>query len=217
MVQIFSGLRYLASRRIIHYDLKPANILFDSLGQAKITDFGLSKMVSEGQTQAGIELTSQGAGTYWYLPPEAFETGGPAPPRISNKLDVWSAGVIFYSLLYGKKPYGESMSQEQMLRERVMAVQREVEFPARPTVSPEAKDFIRRCLAWQQDARPDVEAAATDPYLVGGPAAAAAAAAATAGAGGAGGGATAQQAAGAGHGIGRGMSLGLGAVLNSRR
>ncbi|EFJ41809.1 hypothetical protein VOLCADRAFT_119598, partial [Volvox carteri f. nagariensis] len=172
MAQIFSGLRYLASRRVIHYDLKPANILFDVLGQAKITDFGLSKQVSEGQTLAGIELTSQGAGTYWYLPPEAFETGGPAPPRISSKvgsaeLDVWSAGVIFYSMLYGKKPYGEAMSQEQMLRERVMAVPREVDFPARPPVSSEAKDFIRRCLAWNQDNRPDVEAAATDSYITG--------------------------------------------------
>ncbi|GIL88070.1 hypothetical protein Vretimale_6432 [Volvox reticuliferus] len=200
MCQIFSGLRYLASRRIIHYDLKPANILFDSLGQAKITDFGLSKQVSEGQTLAGIELTSQGAGTYWYLPPEAFETGGATPPRISNKLDVWSAGVIFYSMLYGKKPYGEAMSQEQMLRERVMAMPREVDFPSRPVVSSEAKDFIRRCLAWHQDVRPDVEAAATDPYLTGSTTSAA--------------GVTAPAAASAATGGGGTLSMGLAAVVS---
>jgi hypothetical protein len=47
-------------------------------------DFGLSKVVEEGQTQ-GLELTSQGAGTYWYLPPECFETGA-RPPTISNKV-----------------------------------------------------------------------------------------------------------------------------------
>ena len=46
-------------------------------------DFGLSKVIQEGQTR-GMELTSQGAGTYWYLPPECFETG-PRPPLISNK------------------------------------------------------------------------------------------------------------------------------------
>eukprot|EP00961_Rhodomonas_salina_P190912 2575980-Rhodomonas_salina.1 len=46
---------------------------------------------------AEIELTSQGAGTYWYLPPECFEVGS-TPPKISSKVDVWSAGVIFYQV-----------------------------------------------------------------------------------------------------------------------
>lgn len=46
MQQLFAGLVYLnqPGRRVIHYDLKPANILFDVLGTAKITDFGLSKV-----------------------------------------------------------------------------------------------------------------------------------------------------------------------------
>lgn len=50
----------------------------------------------------GMDLTSQGAGTYWYLPPECFVVGK-TPPKISSKVDVWSLGVIFYQCLYGKK------------------------------------------------------------------------------------------------------------------
>lgn len=63
--QIFSGLEYLnrQKRPIIHYDLKPGNILFSKDG-IKITDFGLSKIMEEDQEF--LELTSQGAGTYWY-------------------------------------------------------------------------------------------------------------------------------------------------------
>jgi serine/threonine protein kinase len=46
-------------------DLKPANILYSN-GTVKITDFGLSKLVEESDGHDSIELTSQGAGTYWY-------------------------------------------------------------------------------------------------------------------------------------------------------
>ncbi|KAF5834921.1 hypothetical protein DUNSADRAFT_8147 [Dunaliella salina] len=55
--QMFAGLVYLnqPGRRVIHYDLKPANILFDTLGTAKITDFGLSKVVADGETMQGLQ------------------------------------------------------------------------------------------------------------------------------------------------------------------
>lgn len=64
-------------RSIIHYDLKPANILFDEMGDVKITDFGLAKIIDETNEGTSMELTSQGAGTYWYLPPECFDKGHP--------------------------------------------------------------------------------------------------------------------------------------------
>lgn len=47
-------------------------------------DFGLSKVAPEGGAGGGMELTSQGAGTYWYLPPECFE--GPPTPLITSKV-----------------------------------------------------------------------------------------------------------------------------------
>lgn len=100
IVQVFAGLHYLNSQRqrVIHYDLKPGNILFHG-GEVKLTDFGLSKLMDESaDLSQGMELTSQGAGTYWYLPPECFELSGPQPPRICSKVDVWSAGVVFYQV-----------------------------------------------------------------------------------------------------------------------
>ncbi|XP_057956270.1 serine/threonine-protein kinase TOUSLED isoform X3 [Malania oleifera] len=165
IVQIFQGLVYLNKRtqKIIHYDLKPGNVLFDELGVAKVTDFGLSKIVEDDVGSQGMELTSQGAGTYWYLPPECFELS--KTPLISSRVDVWSAGILFYQMLFGRRPFGHDQTQERILREDTIIKARKVEFPSRPTVSNEAKDFIRRCLTYNQAERPDVLTIAQDPYL----------------------------------------------------
>ena len=63
MQQIFAGLKYLNEQpeKIIHYDLKPHNILLNN-GEVKITDFGLAKIMDPNKNN--LELTSQGVGTY---------------------------------------------------------------------------------------------------------------------------------------------------------
>jgi len=169
IMQIFSGLKYLNTRSppIIHYDLKPGNILFDDTG-ARITDFGLAKIYEDESAGQGgeMELTSQGAGTYWYLPPECFVFDGKTAPTISSKVDVWSAGVIFYQMLFGKRPFGDSESQLHILKNQtILNEARQLDFPARPVVSQEAKDFIRRCLMYNKDVRPEMLTICEDPYL----------------------------------------------------
>lgn len=180
--QTVSALKYLNEIKppVIHYDLKPGNILLgnpaqstSSLisasssvnGEIKITDFGLSKIMDdESATPDGMDLTSQGAGTYWYLPPECFMVGK-NPPKISSKVDVWSVGVIFYQCLYGKKPFGHNLSQAAILEENTILNAKDVEFPSKPPVTPEAKNFIRKCLQYKKEMRPDVLQLATDDYL----------------------------------------------------
>ncbi|EPY77923.1 hypothetical protein CB1_001160003 [Camelus ferus] len=71
VMQIVNALRYLNEIKppIIHYDLKPGNILLvdgTACGEIKITDFGLSKIMDDDSYGVdGMDLTSQGAGTYW--------------------------------------------------------------------------------------------------------------------------------------------------------
>ncbi|XP_036110908.1 serine/threonine-protein kinase tousled-like 1 isoform X2 [Molossus molossus] len=171
IMQIVNALRYLNEIKppIIHYDLKPGNILLvdgTACGEIKITDFGLSKIMDDDSYGVdGMDLTSQGAGTYWYLPPECFVVGK-EPPKISNKVDVWSVGVIFFQCLYGRKPFGHNQSQQDILQENTILKATEVQFPVKPVVSTEAKAFIRRCLAYRKEDRFDVHQLANDPYLL---------------------------------------------------
>lgn len=158
ITQIVSALKYLNElpKPVIHYDLKPGNILLSN-GEVRITDFGLSKILepaNEGEGAAGdsglggrrefgareMELTSQGAGTYWYLPPEVFERTRDGAPKISSKVDVWSLGVIYYEILFGEKPFANDKSQQSILRTDTITMEaHSLVFPAKPTVSQETK------------------------------------------------------------------------------
>jgi tousled-like kinase len=146
IMQTVSALRYLNVNirpPVIHYDLKPGNILLgtgERSGEIKITDFGLSKQMDDDNYDPdhGMDLTSQGAGTYWYLPPEVF-VQGPHPPKISSKVDVWSVGCIFFQCIYGRKPYGHNLSQAAILENQIILNAKEVTFPTKPIITNEAK------------------------------------------------------------------------------
>ena len=161
--QLLSLVHYLniLESPIIHYDIKPQNILFKD-GQIKLTDFGLSKIRNEEVSK--IPLTSQGVGTYWYLPPECFVHSDRAP-RISSKVDIFSIGVIFFELLYGRKPFGHEKTQTQILKERVMLNSKQVLFPNNVHVSKEGKEFIKLMLAHNQDDRIGIKRAFSHPYI----------------------------------------------------
>eukprot|EP00929_Paragymnodinium_shiwhaense_P118827 TRINITY_DN90724_c0_g1_i1.p1 TRINITY_DN90724_c0_g1~~TRINITY_DN90724_c0_g1_i1.p1 ORF type:complete len:727 (-),score=178.99 TRINITY_DN90724_c0_g1_i1:110-2290(-) len=163
LIQLISGLKYLngAGRNIIHYDIKPGNI-FWHCGEVKIADFGLSKVAHE--SGASIELTSQGAGTYWYLPPECILPGDRVA-KISNKVDVWSSGVVCFELLFRRRPFGHGQSQEALVRAAMAGQSFDVDIPAQPKVSNECKEFLKRLLTVRREDRPDINEAYNDAYL----------------------------------------------------
>jgi tousled-like kinase len=82
-------------------------------------------------------------------------------------VDVWSVGVIFYQMLFGRRPFGEGMSQDIILEQKVIAKIKATDLhcPSTPKVSEGAKQFIAKCLTPNQGDRPDVMQICEHPYL----------------------------------------------------
>src|SRR2546430_11101884 len=90
--QTAAALDYAHRKGIVHRDIKPANIMIHEDGQAKITDFGVAKIVSQQMTQAGAMM-----GTPNYMSPEQVQGHS-----VDGRADQFSLGVIAYETLTGE-------------------------------------------------------------------------------------------------------------------
>lgn len=93
--QILEGLQFIHSLNIAHRDIKPENILLDVQGKCKITDFGLAKYLDK----TGIVNTA--CGSPCYASPEILS----GLPYDAKKSDMWSMGVLLYTLVSGQLPW----------------------------------------------------------------------------------------------------------------
>jgi serine/threonine protein kinase len=102
--QICSALEYAHARQIIHRDIKPENILITLDGEAKITDFGLARILRGEAPEAGTPLTGTQVlmGTVEYMAPEQRERAR----SVDHRADIYSLGVVFYEMLTGELPIG---------------------------------------------------------------------------------------------------------------
>ena len=102
--QVASALAAAHARGIVHRDVKPANVLFDADGAARLSDFGIAKLLEEPDL-----LTRETAvGTPAYMSPE--QARGDA---VDAGADLWALGVMLYEMLTGRRPRRGAMSAER--------------------------------------------------------------------------------------------------------
>ncbi|XP_021650462.2 G-type lectin S-receptor-like serine/threonine-protein kinase SD2-5 [Hevea brasiliensis] len=107
ILDIAKGLAYLhedCRQKIVHLDIKPQNILLDADLHAKISDFGLSKLIDRNQSQVLTTIR----GTVGYLAPEWFSS------IITEKVDVYSFGIVVMEVVCGRKNLDSSQPEECM-------------------------------------------------------------------------------------------------------
>ena len=128
--QIIFGVEYLHTHQVCHRDLKPENILLDEENNVKLADFGLSNIMRDG-----IFLYSS-CGSPNYAAPELIN----GKYYNGSSIDIWSCGVILYTLLTGSLPFNEK--QTAKLYQKI----RECRYIIPENVSDKAKDLIFRML-----------------------------------------------------------------------
>lgn len=139
--QISRGLHHLQTRRMLHRDVKPENVLHTAAGQVKLTDFGISKDLNSTMGVAGTFV-----GTANYMSPERANG-----KDYSYRSDVWSAGMVVYELATGRYPFNTKNFMDLYTCLCVDPEPRldEGEFP------PPLCDFVAQCLTREEIRRPD--------------------------------------------------------------
>ncbi|XP_075683169.1 serine/threonine-protein kinase 17A [Rhinoderma darwinii] len=154
LTQILKGLSFLHRHKVVHLDLKPQNILLTSdrpLGDIKIVDFGLSRIVNNNEELREI------MGTPEYVAPEILSY-----EPISTATDMWSIGVLAYVMLTGTSPFLGDDKQQTFLNISQLNISFTEDFEG---ISECAVDFMKVLLVREPEGRATAEDCLQHPWL----------------------------------------------------
>jgi hypothetical protein len=142
-LQICPALRHVHDHGVIHRDLKPSNILRTPAGQIKLTDFGIAKLFASGQLTA----TGGVVGTAEYISPEQA-----AGKQVTKRSDLYSLGVVLYTLLVGRPPFEGQNFIDLLHKHRYAQFDKPIKII--PDLPYELDEIICQLLAKESSERP---------------------------------------------------------------
>jgi serine/threonine protein kinase len=104
--QLCEALAYAHAQQVIHRDIKPSNIILLTNGDAKLTDFGIAKVLD---AEVALTRTEDIVGTLEYMPPEQILNAKAADARV----DIYAVGAVLYELLSGQRLYADPLQKLQ--------------------------------------------------------------------------------------------------------
>jgi len=152
LMQIISALKYMHNNKVIHRDLKLGNLFVSDKMEIKVGDYGLAAKVEfEGEKKKTI------CGTPNYIAPEILE----GKVGHSYEVDVWSVGVIIYTMLIGKPPFETPDVKTTYKKIRM----NNYSFPDHVPLSDAAKNLISKILTLDPSRRPNLDDILQHPFL----------------------------------------------------
>jgi eukaryotic-like serine/threonine-protein kinase len=146
MRQTAFGLLAAAEIGIVHRDIKPSNIFVDNRRQARVMDFGLSRLDGDS---GSITLANSILGTPYYMAPEQIDR----PRDVDTRADIYSFGATFYHALTGRPPFEGETALEILFKHKTQTLLPPIVL--NPKLSTVTSEFLERCLAKSQNDRFD--------------------------------------------------------------
>ncbi|KAF9934559.1 hypothetical protein BGZ67_003787 [Mortierella alpina] len=154
--QILLGLEYIHSKKIVHRDIKAANVLVDEQGICKISDFGISK--KNAQSQGGYdENVGSLQGSVFWMAPEMVTS-----KAYGAKVDIWSFGCLVLEMFTGQQPWKGYAPQQALFTIGSSSAHP----PIPETICEEGQRFLARCFLTDANQRPTAADLLQDPFAV---------------------------------------------------
>ncbi|XP_052148523.1 mitogen-activated protein kinase kinase kinase 5-like [Oryza glaberrima] len=150
---ILKGLAFLHSQKIMHRDIKGANLLVDVNGVVKLADFGMAKHLSTAAPNLSLK------GTPYWMAPEVVQATLVKDVGYDLAVDIWSLGCTIIEMFTGKPPWSGLEGPAAMFK----VLHKDPSIP--DSLSPEGKEFLRCCFRRNPAERPTASKLLEHPFV----------------------------------------------------